>query len=78
VDDLLHMMLMTKMWHTTDPRDHLFVLREFHRMFEHLSTGYSDTVEAVYTDATAVLLHIGGTWSQACRSRPSVSPYFPS
>jgi hypothetical protein len=66
------------MWHTTDPRDYVFVLRGLHTMFKELRTGYGDTVEDVYSDATAILLRKGGTWSRGWWCLPYASPYLPS
>lgn len=76
-DDFFHSVLDFKMWQTTDPRDYVFVLPGFHKMFQELRTGYNDTVEDVYSDATVVLLR-NGTWSHARWRYPYHLPYLPS
>jgi hypothetical protein len=77
-EEIFHSVLDNKMWHTTDPRDYVFVLRGFHTMFEELRTGYGNTVEDVYSDATEILLRKGGTWSRGWWCLPYASPYLPS
>jgi hypothetical protein len=77
-EHLFRSALDNKMWHTTDPRDYVFVLRGFHTMFAELRTGYGDTVEDVYSDATSILLRKGGTWSRGWWCLPYASPYLPS
>lgn len=71
-------LLVMKMWHTTDPRDNVFVQRGLIPIFRELRTGYSDNVEDVYVDATEVLLRNGGSWSRSWWSLPYGSPYLPS
>lgn len=77
-DQMLDMILMQRMWQTSDPRDCVFVLRGIHAMFRELQVHYSDDVEEIFSDATTILLHNGGTWSRVCWSHPSESAYLPS
>jgi hypothetical protein len=74
----LDFFLTTKMWHTSDPRDSVFVLQSFHPAFKGMRADYSATVEEVFTEATLRLLDRTRTWSHACWSRASQSPYLPS
>jgi hypothetical protein len=41
----LDYLLTTKMWHTSDPRDSVFVLQSFHPAFKGMRANYSATVE---------------------------------
>jgi hypothetical protein len=76
--NLLDYTLMSKTWHTSDPRDCVFVLRSFHPALRGVIPNYSATVEEVYTSATVLLLRHTGTWSYLFWSQPSQSPYLPS
>jgi hypothetical protein len=77
-DQMLDMVLMQRMWQTSDPRDCVFVLRGIHPMFRELQVRYSDNVEEIFADATGILLQSGGTWSRVCWTYPSESAYLPS
>jgi hypothetical protein len=77
-DQLLDIILMQRMWQTSDPRDCVYVLRGIHPMFRELQVRYSDSIEEVFSDATTILLQIGGTWSRVCWTHPSESAYLPS
>jgi hypothetical protein len=74
----LDYLLTTKMWHTSDPRDSVFVLQSFHPAFKGMRANYSATVEEVFTEAMLRLLLKTRTWSHSCWSRASQSPYLPS
>jgi hypothetical protein len=67
---------MTKLWHTSDPRDSVFVLRGLHPSFAKMEANYSATVEEIFEAATLALL-ANATWSQLYWSQPSQSPYLP-
>lgn len=80
LDRLLGSFLAEKVWHTSDPRDNVFILRGMHPAFNglaRLGAGYHNTVEQIFTLGTILLLD-GGTWSRLCWSMPSQSPYLPS
>ena len=80
MDRLLDVFLAEKVWHTSDPRDNVFVLRRIHPAFTGLDrarAGYHTTVEQVFTFGTISLLD-EGTWSRLCWCVPSQSPYLPS
>jgi hypothetical protein len=77
-DQMLDMVLMQRMWQTSDPRDCVFVLRGIHPMFRKLQVSYSDNAEEIFADATITLLQNGGTWSRVCWTHPSESAYLPS
>jgi hypothetical protein len=72
--------LAEKVWHTSDPRDNVFILHGMHPTFNglaRLGAGYHNTVEQIFTYGTILLLY-EGTWSRSCWCMPSQSPYLPS
>jgi hypothetical protein len=80
LERVLDMLLDEKLWHTSDPRDNVFILRDMHPAFNGLAllgAGYHNTVEQIFTSGTILLLH-EGTWSRSCWCMPSQSPYLPS
>jgi hypothetical protein len=77
-DKLLNIILMHRVWQTSDPRDCVYVLRGIHPMFREIQVRYSDRVEEVFSNATIILVRNGGTWSRVCWTHPSESAYLPS
>lgn len=61
-----------------NPRDCVFILRNFTPWFEHVYVRYDAPVEAVFAEATISFLQSAGHWSLRHWQCPAVSPYLPS
>ena len=75
---LLDLAQSRKLWHTSDPRDNVFVLCRSHPALAGLKVNYDDTVEEVFETATLAVLINGGTWSRLSWFYPAQSPFLPS